>query len=219
MSSRLIGLTVAVALTVPAMGAAPPGETVLRAMEALTALLDGDSRPPPQLLEETTCIAVIPHVIKGAFVLGGRRGNGIISCRHDGGWTPHAFLTLSGASVGFQIGGESTDIVLLIVNERSVRSLLKSKFTLGADASVAAGPNSLDVQAATDARFDAEIYSYATSKGLFAGAAIDGARLALNRKPISDYYGAYVRPEDILFGDAPEISVPAEARRYLEILP
>ena len=139
MSSRLIGLTLAVALTVPAMGAAPPGETVLRAMEALTALLDGDSRPPPQLLEATTCIAVIPHVIKGAFVLGGRRGNGIISCRHDGGWTPHAFLTLSGTSVGFQIGGESTDIVLLIVNERSVRSLLKSKFTLGADASVAAG--------------------------------------------------------------------------------
>ena len=219
MSSRLIGLTLSVVLTIPAMAAAPPGETVLRATEVLTTLLDGDSRPPRQLLEETSCIAVIPRVIKGAFVFGGRRGNGIISCRHDGGWTAHAFLTLSGASVGFQIGGESTDIVLLIVNERSVRSLLKSKFTLGVDASVAAGPNSLDVQATTDSRLDAEIYSYATSKGLFAGAALDGARLALNRKPISDYYSAYVRPEDILFGAAPEITIPTEAQKYREMLP
>ena len=219
MPSRLILVALCATLTTPAMAAAAPAETVLRATEVLTSLLAGDSRPPRQLLDATSCIAVIPRVIKGAFVIGGRRGNGVISCRHEGRWTPHAFLKLSGVSFGLQIGGQSTDIVLLIVNERSVRSLLKSKFTLGADASVAAGPNSLDVQATTDSRLDAEIYSYVTSKGLFAGASIDGARLALNRKLIADYYGAYVRPEDILFGAAPEITIPAEARRYREILP
>jgi lipid-binding SYLF domain-containing protein len=219
MPSRLIGLALCAALTIPAMATAPPAETVARATEALTTLLEGDSRPPRQLLDTTFCIAVIPRVIKGAFVVGGRRGSGVISCRHEGGWTPHAFLKLTGASFGLQIGGESTDVVLLIVNERSVRSLLKSKFTIGADASVAVGPNSLDVQATTDSRFDAEIYNYATSKGLFAGAAIDGARLALNRKPIADYYSAYVRPEDILFGAPPELTIPTEAQSYRDLLP
>ena len=126
MSSRLIGLALCAALTIPATAAAPPAETVLRATEVLATLLDGDSRPPRQLLDATACIAVIPRVIKGAFVFGGRRGNGVISCRHDGDWTPHAFLRLTGASFGLQIGGQSTDVVLLIVNERSIRSLLKS---------------------------------------------------------------------------------------------
>jgi len=128
------------------------------------------------------------------------------------------FLEVSGASIGLQIGGQSTDLVILVIDRSSIDSLLRSKFTIGADAGVAAGPRSRQVDAATDVRLDAEMYTYAQSKGLFAGAAVEGARLSLDRKAISKYYGVYLRPEDILFGDA-EVRVPASGVRFRERLP
>ena len=160
---------------------------------------------------------VVPRVIKGAFGFGGRRGKGVVSCRNDNAWSPLAFVKITGGSFGFQIGGQSTDLVLLIIDDRSMRSLLKSKFTIGVDASATAGPRSAEAQAATDIRLDAEIYGYSSSKGLFAGAALDGTGVTLLRPQLNDYYKAYLRPEDVLFGSV-EVDLPPEARRFREAL-
>lgn len=201
-----------------AEAAAPLRDKVARATEVLEKLLNGEDRPPAQLLSATSCVLVVPRIIKGAFGFGGRRGKGVVSCRNENAWSPLAFVKITGGSFGLQIGGQSTDLVLLVVDDRSMRSLLKSKFTIGVDASVTAGPRSAEVQASTDIRLDAEIYSYSTSKGLFAGAALDGARVSLLRGQIADYYDAYLRPEDILFGNA-DVDLPSEARRFREALP
>ena len=122
-------------------------------------------------------IAVIPGVIKGAFGWGARYGQGVVSCRNKVGvWSPPAFLRLTGGSFGFQIGAEKSDLVLFFMSERGAKSLLESKFTLGGQLSVAAGPVGRTGEASTDLKFDAEIYSYAKSKGLFAGISLEGAR-------------------------------------------
>ena len=202
----------------PAKAAQPLRDKVARATEVLEKLLTGEDRPPPQLLSATSCVMVVPRIIKGAIGFGGRRGKGVVSCRNGNSWSPLAFVKITGGSFGLQIGGQSTDLVLLVVDDRSMRSLLKSKFTIGADASATAGPRSAEVQASTDIRLDAEIYSYSSSKGLFAGAALDGAKVSLLRGQLADYYNAYLRPEDILFGSV-EVELPAEARRFREALP
>ena len=186
--------------------------------EVLKELLS-ESPPPAWLLEKTTCIAVLPHVVQAAVGVGGRHGNGVMACRRqDGAWSPPAFLSISGGSLGLQVGAEASDLVLLVVDPRSARSLLRSKFTIGADAKAAAGPRSASVDATTDARLDAEIYSYATSKGFFAGAAIGGAKLKLSRKEVSQYYAEKPLPEDLLFGRA-EVNVSPAATVFREALP
>ena len=170
-----------------------------------------DSAPARHLEKEADCIAVIPHIVKGAFWVGGRHGNGVISCQDgNGSWSPPAFINLSGGSIGIQFGGEVTDLVLFFMTKRGVESLLKSKFTLGADASVAAGPVGRSAEVATDLRVKAEIYSYAKSRGLFAGLALDGARIAINQKAINRFYGDRLWPEQILFEDQ-VLNVPTEA--------
>ncbi len=192
---------------------------VARATEILEELLTGENSPPSELLTATSCVIVVPNLVKGAFGIGARRGYGVLSCRlGESEWSPPAFMKITGVSFGLQIGGQAIDLVLLVVDDTSLRKLLGSKFTIGVDASIAAGPRSRQVGTSTDYRFDAEIYSYATSRGLFAGAAVDGARLSLYRKPIPDYYGAYVRPEDILFGET-ELRLPVEASVFLATLP
>ncbi len=125
---------------------------------------------------------------------------------------------MSGASFGFQIGVESTDFLLFFMSERGARSLLTSKFTLGGDASVAAGPVGRTVEASTDLRFKAEIYSYARSRGIFAGLSLEGARLAPDQKAIRRYYGKRIFPETILF-DHEVPWVPEEAQEFLAVLP
>ena len=219
MKNTSIALLVSL-LVAPSLAAArTPHQRVSAATEVLESLLQGADRPPSHLLDATTCLLVVPRLIKGALGFGGRRGKGVIACRSQGGgWNPPAFVKISGASFGFQIGGQSTELVLLIVNERSVRSLLKSKFTIGVDASLAAGPRSYQALASTDIRLDAEIYSYATSKGLFVGAAVEGARVALDRKSIAAFYDSYLRPEDILFGRT-DVTVPPEGRSFVATLP
>jgi lipid-binding SYLF domain-containing protein len=183
-------------------------------------LLSSPDREVPQtLLRDCRCIAVIPRVIKGAFGYGARYGQGVITCRNAGGaWSPLAFLKLTGGSLGFQIGAQATDVVLFFMTEHGARSLLQSKFTLGGTASVAAGPAGRTAEASTDVKLDAEIYSYAKSKGLFAGIALEGARLAPDPKAIQSYYGEAVSPEAILFEHkAPKF--PESARAFLAVLP
>lgn len=177
-----------------------------------------DRGVPARLLDEAECVAIIPHVIKGAFGWGGRAGKGIFSCRQEGGWSPPIFVRVWGASFGLQIGGQATDLVLFFMTERSSRALLKTKFTLGGDVSVSAGPLGRTAQAVTDITLRAEIYSYAKSRGLFAGIAIDGANLAPHNKSTNRYYGRRLWPEQVLFEGA-ITDVPEGAQRLLEELP
>jgi lipid-binding SYLF domain-containing protein len=178
-----------------------------------------DREVPEELLEDSACIAVIPSVIKGAFGWGGRHGRGVLTCRQkQGGWGAPIFVTLSGASFGLQIGAQSTDVVLFFMTERSVRSLLRSKITLGGDVGIAAGPVGRRAELGTDLRLKAEIYSYAKSRGLYAGMSVEGARLAPHQKSIDKYYGQRLWPDQVLFEEqAPE--VPSESREFLAELP
>ena len=177
-----------------------------------------DKKVPRYLLDEARCIAVIPGIIKGAFVWGGHRGKGVLTCRRGDGWSAPIFVNTTGGSFGFQIGGQSIDLVLFFVTDRSVRSLLRSEFTLGGDASVAAGPLGRTAEASTDLRFKAEIYSYGKARGLFAGVSIQGARLATNQKWLNEYYGKRLWPESVLFEDAVS-RPPKEAKAFLAVLP
>lgn len=158
-----------------------------------------DSSIPSDLLEKSHAIAIIPHVVKAAFIVGGRHGKGLISRRkEDGSWTAPAFITLSAGSVGFQIGGSTTDLVLVFTNEDGLKPLLSGKFTLGADASVAAGPVGRTASGSTDVTFDSAIYSYARSKGLFAGVSLDGASITMDDSANEAVYGSPLTGEDIL---------------------
>jgi lipid-binding SYLF domain-containing protein len=178
-----------------------------------------DRQVPERLLEEARCIAILPNVVKGAFIWGGRRGQGVMSCRNDEGtWSPPAFIKITGGSFGLQAGGQLTDLVLFFMTELGARSLIESKFILGGDVTVAAGPVGRAAEANTDIRFKAEVYAYARSRGLFAGVSIEGAQLSVYQRWIEGYYGKRLWPEDILFGhEVPDL--PIEARTFLSILP
>ena len=179
-----------------------------------------DRGVPEALLKKCQCIAVIPHVIKGAFVYGARFGTGVMSCRNaEGNWSPPSFVDITGGSWGLQIGGESSDLVLFFTSERGARSLMtSSKITLGGQASVAAGPFGRSGEASTDLKLNAEIYTYAKSKGLFAGLSIAGARLAADKKSNAQYYGQPVSVKQLLFEhQAPR--VPEEAEAFRKALP
>ncbi|WP_123632235.1 lipid-binding SYLF domain-containing protein [Salinisphaera orenii] len=137
---------------------------------------------PPALLREAYGIAVIPSVLKVGFVVGGRRGKGVLSVRtQDGSWSNPSFITLTGGSLGWQAGASSSDIILVFKTQRSVDKIANGQFNLGADATVAAGPVGRSVGASTDLGFDAEVYSYSRSRGLFAGVSIEGARLGIDQ--------------------------------------
>lgn len=145
---------------------------------------------PSNLLQEARAIAVIPDVVKAGFVVGGRRGRGLIAVRtRDGVWSHPSFVTLTGGSVGFQAGVQSSDVILVFRSSRGVDSIVNGKFTLGADASVAAGPVGRSAQASTDEQLKAEIYSYSRARGLFAGVAFDGTRLGIDNKSNQAVYG------------------------------
>ena len=178
-----------------------------------------DRAIPEALLDDCKCIAVFPHVIKGALVFGARRGKGVVSCRDTAGaWSPPVFLTMTGGSWGLQIGAEASDVVLVFMTERGARSLLESKFTLGGTVGVAAGPVGRKAEASTDLKLNAEIYSYAKTKGLFAGISLEGARLATDAKSTASYYGAPVETRAVLF-DHRVPRRPPGAVRLLGALP
>jgi lipid-binding SYLF domain-containing protein len=164
---------------------------------------------PEKLLAEAQAIAVIPDVVKVGFVVGGRRGRGLIAVRgRDGTWANPSFITLTGGSLGFQAGVQSADVVLVFRSERGIDSIVNGKFTLGGDASVAAGPVGRSAQASTDEQLKAEIYSYSRARGLFAGVALDGTALRIDNKSNQRTYGDGTTPRAIFEGRA---SVPSDA--------
>lgn len=145
---------------------------------------------PISLLNDAQAVAIVPNVIKGSFVIGARRGNGVILVKSDdGNWHAPVFVTLTGGNVGWQIGVQSTDVVLVFRSRKSAESILNGKLTLGGDAAVAAGPVGRQAAAATDTRLSAEIYSYSRSRGLFAGVSFDGSVLRTDTQANSAYYG------------------------------
>lgn len=212
---------VALLMTVPLVAATDKVTRKVRAAtEVYRELLEAPDRElPEELIKKANCIGVIPHVVKGAFGWGGRRGRGILSCRNDAGeWSPPLFLTLFGGSFGLQIGGQASDVVLFFMTERSIRALLKSKFTIGGEASIAAGPFGRTAEASTDATLNAEIYSYARARGLFAGISVEGARLAPNQKMIREFYGERIFPDRIVL-DHKVPHIPEAAKEFMEVLP
>ena len=168
-----------------------------------------DKGIPQDLLNSAKCIAIIPGEVKFAFIFGGNYGRGVAICRTGHGWSAPMFLAVDGGSVGYQIGGSSTDLVMLFMNDHALQSLLGDKFKLGADASVAAGPVGRNAAAATDARMTAEILSYSRSKGVFAGVSLDGAVVQADKSGDRAMYGDNVDRHEILSG---KIAVPASAR-------
>jgi len=144
---------------------------------------------PPALLNNAGGIAIIPGVIKAGFILGGRYGSGILLINENGKWSNPVFITLAGGSIGWQVGVESIDIILVFKSPRSVEGILKGKFTLGADASVAAGPVGRQASASTDVMLQSEIYSYSRSRGLFAGLALEGASMQIDDDADDAFYG------------------------------
>jgi lipid-binding SYLF domain-containing protein len=168
-----------------------------------------DKAIPEDLLRNAKAIAVIPDVVKAGFVFGGRRGEGLISIKSpDGTWSNPSFITLTGGSIGFQAGVSSTDIVLVFRTQRGVDGIVNGKFTLGADASAAAGPVGRSAQASTDAQMKAEIYSYSRSRGLFAGVALDGSALRIDQDANAEVYGAGITPRRIFEGGVSNVPTP-----------
>jgi lipid-binding SYLF domain-containing protein len=175
---------------------------------------------PQELLEKAECVVVIPSVKKLAFGVGASYGRGAMVCRQGekfrGPWGAPAMYALEGGSVGFQIGGEATDLILLVMNDRGMESILSSKVKLGADASVAAGPKGRDASADTDAWMRAEILSYSRSRGLFAGISLEGSTLRPDDDASADVYGHAIKAKDIVRGK--KTGVPETGRHLVNVL-
>ena len=171
-----------------------------------------DSVIPNNILEMATCIAVVPGMKKGAFVVGGQYGQGVVTCRTGHGWSAPVFIRMAGGSFGFQIGGQSTDLILVAVNDRGFQDLLRSKFKIGGNVSAAAGPIGRDSQASTDWKLSAELLSYSRTKGLFAGINLDGTSVSQNTEDTRTYYGQALGFRTILKGD---VAVPKGAEGFV----
>lgn len=214
-------LGIASAIVAPAQaGAAREEGRLLTATEVLEEIQGmPDQRLPDALLTRAYGIAVIPDVTKVAFIFGGRHGNGVLVVRDKltAPWSNPVFVSLTGGSWGFQAGAQSSDIILVFTTKTGVEGIAGGKITLGADASVATGPVGRQGSAATDMMFNAEIYSYARTRGLFGGIALDGSVIAIDRSANADLYGkSGVTATDIFSGQAP--SPPPTAQRFLERL-
>jgi lipid-binding SYLF domain-containing protein len=173
---------------------------------------------PPSLLSRAYAVAVVPDVVRAAFGLGARRGKGVIVVRQDDdSWSNPAFVTLTGGSFGWQIGADSTDIILVFKTRKGVDGIANGKLTLGANASVAAGPVGRQGSVATDIRFEAEVYSYSRSRGLFAGIALEGAGVTMDRKANAAFYGSTGMTPEKIFVSSPNIA-PDIANTFVQVL-
>ena len=167
-----------------------------------------DHSIPMNILKQATCVGVVPSYVKGAFVFGAQYGQGIVTCRTGHGWSAPVFIRMAGGSWGLQAGGQSTDLVLVAVNERGFQDLLKDKFKIGGDAAATAGPVGRNTQAATDWKMSAELLTYSRSKGLFAGIDLDGTSVSQNSEDTELYFGQPHHFDAILKGD---VAVPTGA--------
>jgi len=162
-----------------------------------------DKSIPESILASAYCVTVIPSYKKAAFVVGGQYGQGVTTCRTGHGWSAPVFVKLTGGSLGFQIGGQATDLVIIAMNQKGMQDMLKNKFKIGGDAAASAGPVGRNAQAGTDWKLNAELLTYSRSKGLFAGIDLEGAWFEQNSDDTRDFYGSAIPFETILKGNTP----------------
>lgn len=174
-----------------------------------------DKGIPQEVLGSAECVAVVPSMLKGGFIVGGKYGRGLASCRTPKGWSSPAFFMLTGGSFGFQIGGQAVDLIMLIMNKDGMKHLLSSEFALGADASVAAGPVGRHAEGNTDWKMRAEVLTYSRARGLFAGVSLNGAVIKQDKNSTREFYGRMVPFRTSLTG---EIDPPASANAFLTSL-
>lgn len=191
-----------------------------RLAESATVLKEIHAAPdkdiPQELWEKAHCVAVIPSVKKAAFIVGGEYGKGVLSCRNGNEWSAPSFLNLQKGSVGFQIGGESVDLVLLFMTDQSVNRLFDNKVALGAETSIAAGPVGRDARAMTDGQLKAQILSYSRAQGLFAGIDLTGGVLKPDTSENKEFYGRSYTAREILRDR--KVTPPASAEQFLSAL-
>jgi lipid-binding SYLF domain-containing protein len=197
-------------------------DEVERTREAIAVLQDLTKTPdegiPSHLLARAEAIVVIPSLVKGGFVVGAKHGRGVMSVRDaSGAWSSPAYMKVSGGSIGWQIGVQSTDLVLLVMNRSGVDDLLKDRFTIGGNLSVAAGPVGRSADAATDAKLSSQILAYSRTKGLFAGASLEGAALHEDDDANAAMYGPESTARTILSG-SPTAAVPDAAKQWRDTL-
>lgn len=204
---KLTMVIVALALAIPAWARPKDTSEVERARDAANVLTEimnvPESSIPEELMARAHGIAVIPHVVKGAFGLGGQWGKGLMSQRReDGSWSPPSFVEISGGSFGLQIGVQASDVVLVFTDENGIKGLLKGKVKLGADASASAGPVGRKAEVGTDILLRSGVFAYSRSKGLFAGISLDGSVVSIDDDANRKVYGKDVTGEQILLGNA-----------------
>ncbi len=201
----------------PGVASADTPKRLAAAAETLNSLSKAsDSEIPADLLKKASCVVVIPSMKSGALVVGAEYGRGFASCRTGSGWSAPAAVKVENGSVGFQIGGSESEIVMLVMNEKGMQKLLSTKFTLGADATVAAGPVGRTAEAKTDASMHAEILSYSRSRGVFAGIALEGGTLREDDSANKDLYGTAMTNRTILTGGAKAPSGASAFRSAIE---
>jgi SH3 domain-containing YSC84-like protein 1 len=214
---KLLGVLLILAGTATMARAADDQHKLDARLESARATIDAimsvpDKAVPNGIARRAICIGVIPSVVKGAFILGAEYGQGVVTCRTGAGWSAPVFIRLAGGSVGFQAGGQGTDLVLVAVNNKGFQDLLRDKFKIGGDASAAAGPVGRDAQASTDLSMRAELLTWSRSRGIFAGIDLNGVSVSQNRGDTDDMYGTQHTFEQILHGAVPP---PAVARPFL----
>jgi SH3 domain-containing YSC84-like protein 1 len=212
MKKTLIVLCLSFTLASTAFAASSRGDLQDR-LDSAKLVLDQimgaqDRTIPLDILEKATCVAVVPSMVKGAFVFGAQYGQGVVTCRTGHGWSAPVFIRMAGGSWGLQIGGQSTDLILVAVNDRGMQDLLRDKFKIGGDASAAAGPVGRAGQASTDWKMNAELLSYSRNKGLFAGIDLDGTSVTQNKDDTTTYFGAPQDFHNVLSGN---VAVPPGA--------
>ena len=206
--SLLLALLAGSLTLAPPVASAQPSDSseAARLREAMTVFNEimsaEDQSIPRSILGKAEGIAIFPNTIKGGFIVGAQRGKGVISARTSDGWSSPAFMTITGGSVGLQIGGQAADLILVIMQRRGLESLVKNQFKLGADIAVAAGPVGRDAQASTDLQLRAEILSYSRARGLFAGVSLDGTALRIDNKANQAVYGRDTTARAIFEGRA-----------------
>jgi lipid-binding SYLF domain-containing protein len=223
MKIRIMGLLLPALLLAAEITAAEAGSRQIREVEDVIEIIHEftkipENRIPPSLLRNAQAIAVIPGVIKIGFVFAGNYGRGVLSIRDKYGyWTNPAFITLVGGSIGWQIGAQSSDIILVFKTMKSINDITAGKFTLGADASVAVGPVGRQAGAGTDFELKSEIYSYSRTRGLFAGISAQGAAIEMDYESIADFYdNTQIGARDIF--ETPDLKAPQVAGDFRQVL-
>ncbi len=219
MISSLMALAL-VALPLLAAGDKKETERLENCGTVIKEVMDIPDDIPEDLINKAECIIVFPSVLKAAFVIGGSYGRGAMICRSGehftGPWSAPTMMALEGGSIGFQLGGQATDFVLLVMNPRGARSILSSKVKLGADASAAAGPKGRTANASTDVTMRAEVLSYSRARGLFAGLSLEGSTVRPDNDANERIYGKKVEAESIVFKGA--VAVPPAAQKMVAYL-